>query len=90
MTTELVTRSKILINYYLKNIFRTIILSDINLSVMTENVESFKEYLCLSTTFLGPVNSAYPLLLNLENDKQTVSVVQQDTVPEEVLQKFDP
>ena len=57
---------------------------------MTENVESFKEYLCLSTTFLGPVNSAYPLLLNLENDKQTVSVVQQDTVPEEVLQKCDP
>lgn len=38
MTTELVGKSKILINYYLKNIFRTIILSDIDLSVMTENV----------------------------------------------------
>lgn len=35
MTTELVNNSKILINYYLKNIFRTIILSDINLNIMT-------------------------------------------------------
>lgn len=46
--------------------------------------------MCLSTTFLGPVNSAYPLLLNLENDKQTVTVVQQDSIPMEFLQKCDP
>lgn len=38
MTTDLVLKSKILINYYLKNSFRTIVLSNINLSVMTDNV----------------------------------------------------
>jgi hypothetical protein len=31
-------KSKILINYYLKNTFRTIVLSNINLSIMTDNV----------------------------------------------------
>ena len=38
ITTELVKKSKILITYYLKDMIRSIVLSDINLSVMSENI----------------------------------------------------
>ena len=81
MTTELVPKSKILINYYLKNTFRTIVMSNINLSVMTDNVETMNDDLSMSSTFLGPVTSEYPLILNLSNDRHTITVVQQDVIP---------
>ena len=38
-----------------------------------------KEYLGLSTVFIGPLHRASPLVLNLENDKQTISITQLDS-----------
>ncbi len=56
-------------------------MSNINLSVMTDNVETMNDDLSISSTFLGPVTSEYPLILNLSNDRHTITVVQQDVIP---------
>lgn len=48
---------------------------------MTDNVENMNDDLSISSTFLGPISSQYPLILNLENDRHTISIVQQDTIP---------
>ncbi len=47
---------------------------------MTESVETMNDDLSMSSTFLGPVTSEYPLILNLSNDRHTISVVQQDVI----------
>lgn len=71
-------RYKIMITYYLESMVRCMVLSDICLSGTNDSIDNLKEYPGHAFLFLGPSSNIEPLLLTLEEDKQTITVLNEN------------
>lgn len=67
---------------------RSLLLSNICLSSSNEAVETFKEYSGHSVIFLGPNRNINPLILILQEDKQTITVLSESAA--ENTSGYDP
>lgn len=73
-------RYKILIGYYLESMVRCLVLSNICLSGINDTIDNLKEYSGQTFHFLGPLSNLHPLLLILQDDRQTITVLNESPV----------
>lgn len=73
-------RYKILIGYYLDNMIRCLVLSNICLSGTNDTIDNLKEYSGQAFHFLGPQSNLHPLLMILQEDKQTITILNESPV----------
>lgn len=68
-------KAKFLINYYLGNMTRVLLIYKVNLAESSDVIEFYKEYQCNMGIFLGPTESTDPLVFLLTEDRQSISVM---------------
>lgn len=54
---------------------RSLVLSNICLSGTNDTIENFKEYSGYQVQFIGPQSNLEPLILILQEDRQTITVL---------------
>ena len=69
-----------MLTYYLGNMIRSMVLSNIRLLGGSDNIEKFKEYSGHCLLFLGPASNIDPLILILQEDRQTITVLAEQAV----------
>ena len=68
-------RYKFMLTYYLGNMVRSMLLSNIRLLGGSDHIEKFKEYSGHYLLFLGPPCNIDPLILILQEDRQSITVL---------------
>ena len=69
-----------MVTYYLDNMIRCLVLSNILLSGSNTGIENLREYSGYSFLFLGRECNLQPLLMILQEDKQTLTVLNEHPV----------
>lgn len=54
---------------------RALLIYRVDLSQNNDNIGSYREYQCNMCMFLGPLDATDPLILLLNDDKQTITIL---------------
>lgn len=69
-----------MVTYYLDNMIRCLLLSNIVLTGSNDVIDNLKEYSGHAFHFIGPQSNLSPLLMILQEDRQTITVLNETPI----------